>query len=43
MKSRGSSVDAPTQLERFMRSSPDLTDVHLRELWVPIGPWQKGV
>lgn len=43
MKSRGSYVDAGIMLERWMQGCPDLTDVHLRELLTPIGPWKTGM
>ena len=42
MKGRGSYVDAGLMIERWMRDCPDLTDVHLRELLTPIGPWKRG-
>lgn len=43
MKSRGSYVDAGLMLERWMQGCPDLTDVNLRELLTPIGPWKTGM
>lgn len=42
MKQRGSSVDAGTLLNRYIHTTPELTDTHYQEVLVPIGPWKKG-
>lgn len=42
MKQRGSSVDAGTLLNRLIHTTPELTDGHYQEVFVPVGPWKKG-
>lgn len=42
MKQRGSSVDAGTLLNRLIHTTPELTDGHYQEMFVPVGPWKKG-
>ncbi len=42
MKLRGSAVDSGTLLERWCRACPELEDVKYTEIYVPIGPWEKG-
>lgn len=42
MKARGSSMDAGVMLERYMLRCPEITDVRVQDVLVPIGPWEKG-
>ncbi|KLO14679.1 S-adenosyl-L-methionine-dependent methyltransferase [Schizopora paradoxa] len=42
MKLRGSAVDSGTLLERWFRACPEVEDVKYTEIYVPIGPWERG-
>ena len=42
MKARGSSMDAGVVLERYMKRCPEISDVKVQDVLIPIGPWEKG-